>query len=133
MARGSSNVRQTVYHTCANQARLRASLVLFYHAPVGPDAARRDRGAAGPPSRSSEASLHINERLDFDTVLQGVLDRAYSLTGVRYGVITIFDDTGQAEDSLAHGPTAEQAQRLWELPDSGTSVAGLVFMEAQPR
>ena len=66
-------------------------------------------------------------------MLQGVLDRACSLIGVRYGVITLFDDTSQVEDSLAHGPTGKQAQRLWELPDSGTSVAGLVFMEAQPR
>ena len=66
-------------------------------------------------------------------MLQGVLDRACSLIGVRYGVITLFDDTSQAEDSLAHGPTGKQTQRLWELPDSGTSVAGLVFMEAQPR
>ena len=54
-------------------------------------------------------------------MLQGVLDRAYSLTGVRYGVIAIFDDTSQAEDSLAHGPIGKQAQRLWDLPDSETA------------
>ena len=30
----------------------------------------------------SQASLNINESLDFDTVLQGVLDSARSLTGV---------------------------------------------------
>ena len=32
-------------------------------------------------SRLSEASLRINESLDLDTVLQGVLDSARSLTG----------------------------------------------------
>ena len=32
-------------------------------------------------SRLSQASLRINESLDFDTVLQGVLDSACSLTG----------------------------------------------------
>ena len=41
-------------------------------------------------SRLSQASLRINESLDFDTVLQGVLDSACSLTGARYGVITCF-------------------------------------------
>ena len=38
-------------------------------------------------SRLSQASLRINESLDFDTVLQGVLDSACSLTGARYGVM----------------------------------------------
>ena len=32
-------------------------------------------------SRLSQASLRINESLDFDTALQGVLDSARSLTG----------------------------------------------------
>ena len=36
-------------------------------------------------SRLSQASLRINESIDFDTVLQGVLDSACSLTGARYG------------------------------------------------
>ena len=41
-------------------------------------------------SRLSEASLRINESLDFDDVLQGVLDSARgSLTGARYGVLTL--------------------------------------------
>ena len=45
-------------------------------------------------SRLSAASLHINASLDFDTVLQGVLDSARSLTGARYGVLTFLDDAG---------------------------------------
>ncbi|MCY4448584.1 MAG: hypothetical protein OXE02_07030, partial [Chloroflexi bacterium] len=43
-------------------------------------------------SRLSAASLRINESLDFDTVLQGVLDSARSLTAARYGVMTLLDD-----------------------------------------
>ena len=42
----------------------------------------------------SQASLSINESLDFDTVLQGVLDSARSVTGTRYGVIARHDEAG---------------------------------------
>ena len=68
-------------------------------------------------SRLSQASLRINESLDFDTVLQGVLDSARSLTGARYGVITLLDDEGRMQDFLSSGMTAEEARRLWEMPD----------------
>ncbi len=67
-------------------------------------------------SRLSEASLRISEDLDFNSVLQGVLDSARSLTGARYGVITLQDDAGIAEDFLSSGMTAEEANMLWELP-----------------
>ena len=61
-------------------------------------------------SRLSQASLRINESLDFDTVLQGVLDSARSLTDARYGVITLLDDSGRIQDFLSSGMTAEEAQ-----------------------
>ena len=67
-------------------------------------------------SRLSEASLHINESLDLDTVLQGVLDSARSLTGARYGVITLLDDAGRLQDFLSSGMTGEEARQLWDLP-----------------
>ena len=67
-------------------------------------------------SRLSQASLRINESLDFDTVLQGVLDSARSLTDARYGVITLLDDSGRIQDFLSSGMTAEEAQGLWDLP-----------------
>ena len=73
--------------------------------------ALRDRLA-----RLSEASLRISEDLDFNSVLQGVLDSARSLTGARYGVITLQDDDGSAEDFLSSGMTADEAAKLWELP-----------------
>ena len=56
-------------------------------------------------SQLSEASLRINESLDFDTVLQEILDSARSLTDARCGVIVTLDDKGQVEDFLASGLT----------------------------
>ena len=69
-------------------------------------------------SRLSRASLRINESLEFDAVLQSVLDSARSLTGARYGVLTLLDETGQADDFLSSGLTSQEAQGLWELPDA---------------
>ena len=43
-------------------------------------------------SRLSGASLRINESLDFDTVLQEVVDSAKALTTSRYGAITVLDE-----------------------------------------
>ena len=65
----------------------------------------------------SQASLRITEDLEFNAVLQGVLDSARSLTGARYGVIALHDDGGVPEDFLSSGMTADEANRLWTLPD----------------
>ena len=67
-------------------------------------------------SRLSEASLRINESLDFDKVLQGVLDSARSLTDARYGVMTIHDGGGQVENFLASGMSPEEAGAVWNIP-----------------
>ena len=40
-------------------------------------------------SALSQASLRINQSLDFPAVLQGVLDSARSLTGASVGVMTL--------------------------------------------
>ena len=68
-------------------------------------------------TRLSEASLRINESLDLDAVLQGVLDSARALTGASYGVFVLLDDSGQIEDFLSSGLTPEEAQRMWSQPD----------------
>ena len=65
----------------------------------------------------SEASLRINESLDFDVVLQGVLDSARSLTGASYGAFVLLDDSGEIENFLSSGLTAEEAQQMWDLAD----------------
>ena len=68
-------------------------------------------------TRLSQASLRINESLDFDTVLQRVLDSACSLTGARYGVITLLSESGQIQDLVTSGLTPEEHRRFMELPE----------------
>ena len=68
-------------------------------------------------SRLSDASLRINESLDLDNVLQGVLDSARTLTGARYGVITTLDDAGGLEDLRVSGLSVDDARRIWDIPD----------------
>ena len=66
-------------------------------------------------SRLSAASLRINASLDFDTVLQGVLDSARSLTGARYGVLTL-DDAGPLQDPFFSGTTEQEARHFGSYP-----------------
>jgi len=63
----------------------------------------------------TEATLRINESLDFDTVLQEVLDGSCALTDARVGVITILDDSGGIPFFLAHGLTSAEAEQLWTV------------------
>ncbi len=65
----------------------------------------------------SEASLRISDSLDFDTVLQDVLDSARGLTNARYGVITLMDTDGEIIDFLFSGFTAEAISRFVEMPE----------------
>ena len=74
-------------------------------------------------SRLSQASLRINESLDFETVLQGVLDSACSLTGARYGVIALVGASGRIEDSVTSGLTLEEHRRFMDFPE------GIPFFE----
>ena len=67
-------------------------------------------------SRLSEASLRITETLDLDTILQGVIDGARSLTGARYGALLILDDAGRMQDLVTSGMTPEERRRLGALP-----------------
>ncbi|MDE2962267.1 MAG: response regulator [Chloroflexota bacterium] len=82
-------------------------------------------------SRLSRASLRINESLDFDRVLQGVLDSARVLTSARYGVITVRDEAGMPQDFLSSGMTAEEARRIWETPD-GMSIFHYLSQRPEP-
>ena len=77
---------------------------------------RRIREMEERLTRLSEAGLRITEDLDFNTVLQGVLDSARSLTGARYGVIALHGDDGTAQDFLSSGMTPDETDRLWALP-----------------
>ena len=73
-------------------------------------------------SRLSEASLRINESLDFDTVLQGVLDSARALTQARYGVITLLDESGRVQHFLSSGMTPEEAEGVWGHGSEGLKI-----------
>ena len=78
----------------------------------------RDRRIAELEERLSllrQASLRISESLDFNSVLQGVLDSARSLTGARYGVIALHDGDGTPQEFLASGMTPEETDQLWPL------------------
>ncbi len=66
-------------------------------------------------ARLNEASLRISSDLDFDRALQEVLDSARSLTGARYGVITVLGADGEVEELLASGLTREQFRALQEI------------------
>ncbi len=68
-------------------------------------------------SRLSEASLRINESLDIDAVLQGVIDSARSLAGASYGGISTVDEAGLDRDFVTSGMTPEEHERLGETPD----------------
>ena len=68
-------------------------------------------------SRLSEAGLRINESLDFDTVLQEVVDGARALTASRYGAITVLGDSGQTTEFIVSGLSREEHQGLWDMPE----------------
>ena len=67
-------------------------------------------------ARLSAASLRINQSVDFDAVLQDVLDAACSLTAARYGIFTLLDDGGRAGRHLASGISPSDVARVWETP-----------------
>ena len=67
-------------------------------------------------SRLSEAGLRINESLDFDTVLQEVVDSARALTASRYGAITIPGEVFRRPTFIVSGLTEEEHQGFWDMP-----------------
>ena len=67
-------------------------------------------------SRMSRASLRINESLDFDSVLQEVVDSARALTGSRYAALTIHGGEGELPYFIVSGITPEEQQGLWDMP-----------------
>ena len=64
----------------------------------------------------SEASLRISRSLDLDTVLQGVIDGARSLTRARYGALVAFGASGGIETLMTSGITPEERPRFGDLP-----------------
>ena len=71
----------------------------------------------------TQASLRVNESLDFDTVLQEVVDSARALTASRYGAITIPGQVFRLPTFIVSGLTKEEHQGFWDMP------GGLVIFE----
>ena len=62
--------------------------------------------------RLRAASLRINESLDFEAVLQGVLEGAQAVTDARYGVISLVDDAERLQDIFVSGFNPEAYRRV---------------------
>ena len=69
-------------------------------------------------SKLSEASLRINENLDFDTVLQDVVDAARALTKSRYGGMAVFELSGELQAFVTSGFNEEELTRFFALPEA---------------
>ena len=64
-----------------------------------------------------EASVRINASLEFDTVLQAVVDSARVLIGARYGVMAVVGESGDPQNCVTSGFDAEERQRFMNLPE----------------
>ncbi len=67
-------------------------------------------------SRMSEASIRINESLDFDMGLQEMVDSARTLTGSRYRAMDVLDEAWHRPDFIVSGLTRKEEQGLRNMP-----------------
>ena len=67
--------------------------------------------------RLGAAMLSISESLDLQTVLRKVVSNARELTGARKGVIVTIDESGEPEEFVTSGFTADEHRRMLEWPD----------------
>ena len=67
-------------------------------------------------SRMAEVTARINASLEFETVLQGVLDSARSLAGARYGLIFMVNESGEIQDLLTSGLAPHEHEQFMALP-----------------
>ena len=87
-------------------------------------AIRDDRTAAGTRAlqdrltRLSEASLRINEDLDYHSVLQEVTNSARILTDAKYAATTVLDQASRLEEFVTSGLTPEEHRHMEGLPAS---------------
>ena len=68
-------------------------------------------------SKLVDACLRINENLEFDNVLEGVVESVRQLTDARYGLIIVLDEAGSAQERLTAGMTPEETAQLWTFPE----------------
>ena len=65
----------------------------------------------------SEASVRINQSLEFDTVLQEVVDSARVLIGARYGVMAVVGESGELQNFVTSGFDEQERQLFMNLPE----------------
>ena len=68
-------------------------------------------------TRLSQASVRINESLDFNVVLQEVIDSACYLANARYGVIATTDAAGGLDAVLTSGTSDDEHRQIVSHPD----------------
>ena len=87
---------------------------------TGRDADKREeQRREGAPDRASTlaaAILEISASLDLETVLRKAVEGARGLTGARFGIIAIIDESGAPGEYLLSGFTPEQERELVEWP-----------------
>ncbi|GAB95079.1 signal transduction histidine kinase [Kineosphaera limosa] len=95
---------------------------------------RRAAGATQAQERLGQllsAVVAISSDLELPAVLAKVLHSACELLGARYGALGVLDATGrQLADFITHGLTAEQRERIGDLPHGG-GVLGLLIRDPQ--
>ena len=67
-------------------------------------------------SMLSAAILRISASLDPDAVLQEVVNSARALTGARYGMIATVDDSGEIQEFIASGLSADERRHIADWP-----------------
>ena len=69
-------------------------------------------------TRLSEASLRINEDLDYHAVLEEVTNSARTLTDANYAATTVLDQADRLEEFVTSGLTPEEHRQMEGLPGS---------------
>ena len=81
-------------------------------------------------ARFRDAALRLNESLEFDEVLQGVLDAARALTGARYSLISLGDENQVPTECLTSGMAPEESEEfLRRMPNRWESFHFLFGIE----
>ena len=69
-------------------------------------------------TKLSEASLRINEDLDYHSVLQEVTNSSCVLTDAKYAATTVLDQDNRLEEFVSSGLTPEEHRHMAALPGS---------------
>ena len=78
-------------------------------------------------SRFRDAALRVNESLELDAVLQGVLDSARELTGARFALISLCEEDQVPTECLTSGLTPEQSEGFLDQMPNRFEFFNLLF------